>query len=377
MSDAVVFTQSDDHSVLGTAVAVETAASAPLDLSSTRPRNAARAEARDRNEWIDVVRLIAAAGIVFIHATRVPVLEQIDHFFRFAVPFYLFASLYFQASSARRQYDRGVLRPLPKYVTGRVRRLYLPFLAWGVIYLTARELLHVVQHQPLFAPRLDMLWTGTEYHLWFLPFLLMTSCAAAVLMRALPLDNPRAVWPAIGVALAVGVLVAVAPMPSSWNEVFDNPTYAYVQWWRALPAGCFAVAFALFAALYPPIVERVSPTVAMTGIALAFACSLSQVFNGIQLIPRALSGLGCMLATLAPWDTSGRTVSTLASFGRNSYGIYLCHILVIEVIRVGVTRVHGSPSAAIDLLTFAIGLVGALALTSALARSPKLAWLNG
>src|ERR1700733_16238896 len=55
-----------------------------------------------RNEAIDVVRLFAAAGVVFVHATQSPVFDNWGNLIRFAVPFYLFASLYFQALSLRR-----------------------------------------------------------------------------------------------------------------------------------------------------------------------------------------------------------------------------------------------------------------------------------
>src|SRR4051794_38044010 len=49
-----------------------------------------------RNEAVDVVRLAAALGIVFVHSCQSAAMDPWRNMFRFAVPFYLFASLYFQ-----------------------------------------------------------------------------------------------------------------------------------------------------------------------------------------------------------------------------------------------------------------------------------------
>src|SRR3954471_20911885 len=58
-----------------------------------KPRETQLAVAGARNEVIDVVRLFAAAGIVFIHAVESDVMVRWANMLRFAVPFYLFASL--------------------------------------------------------------------------------------------------------------------------------------------------------------------------------------------------------------------------------------------------------------------------------------------
>src|SRR4051812_46988119 len=81
------------------------------------------------NDSIDVVRFFAAAGVVFTHSIESPFFDRWGNLFRFAVPFFLFASLYFQTLSLRRNRDRT----LGGYVAARFHRLYLPFLAWSVI----------------------------------------------------------------------------------------------------------------------------------------------------------------------------------------------------------------------------------------------------
>jgi peptidoglycan/LPS O-acetylase OafA/YrhL len=334
--------------------------------------NVVRATIR-RNETIDVVRLVAAAGIVFVHAVHDSLsLERWTHFFRFAVPFYLFASLYFQSKSLRRRTDRTYLQ----YVSGRCKRLYLPFLVWSAIYFLARSVKHLMD--PGIGPvelRVARLWTGTEYHLWFLPFLLASSIVLATVYWAFLRFDRRLRWPLIAMAIFAAFVLTRVTMPASWDEVFDSPTYAYVQFWRALPAACLAMAFAWFMTMGNTVIT-ISPLLGLSGLILTLVCSARQVLYGrIELIPRALSGLGCMVTAMAPW--SGAWVSPLARIGRYSYGIYLCHVLVVEAIHVGVMHLVRTPSAMTDMATFILGFPCSVALVLLLARSKRTAWLNG
>ena len=237
--------------------------------------------ATTRNEAIDVVRLIAAAAIVYIHAVHYPTLNASRNLFRFAVPFYLFASFYYQSLSLRRKSDRTLLG----YIAARFRRLYLPFLAWSVIYLIARDVKRVklagsglVKLQP------GLLWRGIEYHLWFLPYLLGFSIILAVAHWTLLKRDRRWRWPLILLAIAAGFYFSFKPMPA-WNEVFDNPTYAYVQYWRATPAACWGLAFAWFMTMGPELYV-IPMAVGMAGIVLTVICSIWQAVYDIQPIPR-------------------------------------------------------------------------------------------
>jgi len=347
--------------------------SVPADLFADAPPREA-AIAQGRNEAVDVIRLFAAAGIVFVHVAQTPTLEAWGNLFRFAVPFYLFASLYFQANSLTRSPDR----PLGKYVVGRFKRLYLPFLVWSLIYLVTRDIKRIgLLDQGPIELRPALLWTGTEYHLWFLPFLLFWSIVLAVIQRALPLHDNRFRWLVIGLAIGAGLAVAVGKMPAWWNETFDNPTYSYVQSWRALPATFWAIAFALLmtATSGGSPLFTVSPFLGYAGVALALVCGVKQILYGILPIPRGLTGLGCMLAALAPWY--GPSMSYLSRLGRYGYGVYLCHVLFVEPLHVIASRLQWTPSVGLDLGMFALSFAGSVALVFVLGRSKHLAWLNG
>jgi peptidoglycan/LPS O-acetylase OafA/YrhL len=339
------------------------------------------AESGQRNQAVDVIRLIAAASIVFVHSVRTPEIARWGNLLRFAVPFFLFASLYFQSLSLRRSSGRT----LSQYVLSRVRRLYLPFLAWSLIYLIARNVKRLTLLKlGLVKLELGLLWKGTEYHLYFLPLLLACSIVLACVHWWVLRRDPRWRWPLSVLAVALGLAFALLPMPAGWDETFDNPTYAYVWTWRAAPAAFWALAFAWLMTA-GPTVYRVSSTVGFLGLALTVVCSIKQAVHGIQLIPRALTGLGSVLVALAPWrlwqfDASNPALSVvgpMARLGRYGYGIYLCHVLIIETVRAVAARLHLNPSWGLDLMLFGLSFAGSTILVLLFARTRFLAWLNG
>lgn len=323
-----------------------------------------------RNEMIDVVRFFAAAGIVYIHAAQSsPSLDPSRNFFRFAVPFFLFASLYYQGVSGRKKRDGS----LWQFIVKRVKRLYLPFLAWGVIYLIARgtrnlttDPSHLVQ---------SLLWKGTQYHLWFLPLLLACSIVMGAIQRFLRSRGQVWRWALITIVVAAGFAMAFVHMPLSWTEDFENnPTYAYVQFWKATPAACWAMACAMVMTM-GSVVWSVSRALGWGGLLLGVAASVKQVLDGIQLIPRALSGLGCLLLSLAPW--AWPTGSLLARLGRYGYGIYLCHVLFVRAFQRLAENRQVAPSIGRDLVTFVLSFVASVAFAVVIGRSRRLRWLNG
>jgi peptidoglycan/LPS O-acetylase OafA/YrhL len=327
--------------------------------------------ARHRNESIDVVRFFAAAGIVFLHCIDTSALSTWNELCRFAVPFYLFASLYYQSLSLRRNTDRT----FSQQVTARFKRLYIPFLAWDLIYLGMRDVRRMSHDNLPLTLQPNLLWQGSEYHLWFLPFLLAASIVLAIVHWGILKRDPRWRWPLIIIAIAVGVVFSVLPVPANWNDLFTLPTHFYVQAWRAMPAVCWGMAFAWYMTMGPKV-YGVSRTLGAAGIALALVYLFKQVAFGIQAGARGLTGLGCVLAGLAPWH--GHAMSAMARLGRLGYGIYLCHVLFVETFHeFFIYRLHFAPSAWLDIVNFAFSFCGSLALVRLFARSPRLSWLNG
>jgi peptidoglycan/LPS O-acetylase OafA/YrhL len=141
-----------------------------------------------------------------------------------------------------------------------------------------------------------------------------------------------------------------------------------------MPSVCWAMAFAWFMTMGPEV-YGVSCTLGAAGIALTLFYLCKQVVYGIEAGARGLTGLGCVLAGLAPWH--GPAISAMARIGRYGYGIYLCHVLFVEAFHVIIYHMHLPTSVGLDIVNFAFSFCGSVALVRFFARSPRLAWLNG
>lgn len=341
----------------------------PAAASTIKDNAGARQISPPRNRAIDVVRFFAAAGIVFVHAAKSEPFLRWGNVVRFAVPFYLFASLYFQSASLRKKTDRTFLQ----YVAGRFRRLYLPFLAWSVIYFFARNGKRVFDANGGVETDIGLLWRGVHYHLWFLPFLLFWSLVLAAVHYGILRHNRKFRWPLIVIAIVAGVVFALVPRPP--DRDFPSPYYAYIQFWISTPAVLWALAFAWFMTM-GPVNYSIPHSLGVAGLALTAVCCFWQGYVGqIRLIPRGLTGLGTFLAAMAPWH--GTFLSPLAALGKNAYGVYLSHVLVLETLRTITKRLHIEVSPASDIGLFVATFVLSLIFVQLLSKSSKTAWLNG
>src|SRR5947207_12944270 len=88
----------------------------------------------ERNATLDAARVIAALGLVWIHTTQSS-LSRFHILGRFGTSFFVLATIFFLfhrlGSSPRPTYG--------EYALKRFRRLYIPFMAWSLIYLVIRD----------------------------------------------------------------------------------------------------------------------------------------------------------------------------------------------------------------------------------------------
>lgn len=86
-----------------------------------------------RNQSLDLVKMIAAFGVVVIHlAPSTESGEAVSKFFGiFAVPFFLVVSLYFFIV-------RNIKLPPPRIQEQRLDRILVPYLVWTIVYTFMR-----------------------------------------------------------------------------------------------------------------------------------------------------------------------------------------------------------------------------------------------
>jgi surface polysaccharide O-acyltransferase-like enzyme len=349
-----------------------------LEGLSAETRPVAAGASTPRLALLEVARWIAIYAIVWLHAVRSDILRPSTVLTRFAVPFFVGACVYLVFQSVYRNPQRTFIG----YGWSRFLRIYVPFLGWSAVYLGFKALKSVsLPDQPNEYPQgLEVLWTGTFYHLWFMPFILLVSLAAFLVAKMVSKVEALR-WPvaigslAAGVALTVpAVTDAIGSNDSSWQYVVD-----------AIPAMFWAMTLAL---AFRPAAALPTPTPAhCTGRVSPCPCRLLMdisVFAGsmiwLAIYGRSafcenLAGLSLLLIALRPTDSP--FLRRVGQFPSLAYGIYLSHMLPIKLFEsVGAWRGF-LPCWQLDLVIFLASAGAATFLTFLLYQSRWTRWLVG
>lgn len=290
---------------------------------------------------VDAVRIVAMYGIVWLHAVRSDTLEGAKALGRFAVPFFVFAAVFFVFEGIRRQAQRS----FAQYVRSRLVRLYLPFLAWSGIYLLFKlGKAAALPEQANDFPGLSILWAGGFYHLWFIPFILVISLLGFLVAKG-TWQRPALERCVALAAVLEGLLLAMTP--NSTSGLLGGPYGSLVA--GALPAACWAVGLGILAR-YPAMRHLQHPAVRAAALLLALACTLWTWHSGASRLAENLAGLGVMIIALGP--APGIWGVHLAKLGPLAYGIYFGHLLVIKSFEAVATKVGWSNAWPLDLTIF-------------------------
>lgn len=165
---------------------------------------------RQRNGTIDIMRLVASAGIVWFHAHAPGQMVSYSALSLFLVLLIVLPL------------DRPFSGDFSTYVAGRAVRLLRPWLIWSGIFAGLKAAQAFVDHRPMMSEfDSTMLVMGTETHLWFLPFGFVCSVGAFAIARAAS-HSSRLTF-AIAWILAVllspaGALARNSGVSSPWSE---------------------------------------------------------------------------------------------------------------------------------------------------------------
>lgn len=312
----------------------------------------------------DVARLLAAVSIVWLHTPRSHELLHSGAIGRFAVPFFVCATIFFI-------WQQVLSKPqltFTPYCESRFKRLYVPFLAWSVVYLAFKAVKHAaLPDQPNDFPGVEFLWAGSFYHLWFMPFILVVSLGVFLLGKNVR-DSAVAQWSVAIIGAALGVCLAIAPVPA---EIIDTKAELV---WNASPAICWGLAVSV---LYHRGAARWLNTTggAIVGLALLGAGTAWIWQGGRDNLAENIAGVGALLIALAPWVTPALT--WLARLGPSAYGIYLSHMLFIKSGEAIFNKLGIPATWQVDVTIFVLAVLGSAGLSWLLARSRYTSWLVG
>jgi surface polysaccharide O-acyltransferase-like enzyme len=322
------------------------APSAPIQLAAPATARFAR---------LEMLRLVAALAVIWIHVPRSPELGWTTVFCRFAVPLFVAGAAYFAVKAAT--------KPLSSrdYVLTRVQRIYVPFLAWSAVYLLFKVAkARLLPDQPNDFPGVEFFWTGGAYHLWFMPLVLIVCGASFLLARAV---RTKGMTTAATIAAMLALAISLTPAPTS-----DD---ALQLMWEALPAGILGwimgVTDSTWKWLPLPRAAQIVCLLLIAGIVVGEAAL------GRQLTAEAL--LGGLVLCLALSPAATRPEQHLAPLGRLAIGVYFVHLLWVKVIEALTNIMHYETCWQMDLFTFTATALLSLVTVVVLARQRATAWL--
>ncbi|HEX8323085.1 MAG TPA: acyltransferase [Tepidisphaeraceae bacterium] len=329
--------------------------------ATTRP-------AADRLALLDTVRLVAAVGIVWVHAAQSDVGKWFWPIGTFGVPFYTFVAVLFMTRSLTKPGGRS----LTEYAVSRATRVYLPFLFWTAVYVALSQAKSIVRDHTMNLPSPTVLYVGGHEHLWFLPFLMIVTLGGALLVKGVQ-GLPAARWPVVCLLAVLGVVAAVLPEPR-WVAAREHDMDFWRYTLRATPTVCWALALGLACAFHGKL-PRTTPLLAVGGIVLLLgSMTLQETITPFKVL-RSTAGLGCVLIALLPLALPA--LRSVGSLGRYSYGIYLSHLVFLRIAAAWMERWETTPTLATDAACFGFAFVSASLLSLLLAKSPWTRWTLG
>ncbi len=319
---------------------------------------------------VDAFRFLCAAWVMWVHLPQSDAMISTTEAARFRLGFFVLLAVFFQ----QYQLTRRPAGDFTNYAWDRMRRLYLPFLGWGVLYYFAGGIHRLITNRQWPALTPDFFLHGASIHLWFIPFILVIGLLTYPVSRWL-LQHRQWAWMVIGAGGLVGLASCIAAplliarfLPATPTT---DPVYREVELLPCVPLG-FACFFLYME--FRQLGERTKHLLYMlAGMVVAAGFGVDALLYRGALVQNLVAA-GMVVLTLRPskwplWQILGR-------WGKYSFGMYAVHIFFVEGMHVLRQMVlHFPPTWWYDLLSFGVCVPASLLATMALSRFPATRWL--
>ena len=365
-------------------------------LGATRDGASAVAAGRGHLWQIDIVRLVTFAAVISVHslafteqpsnqvAAGMMMLLQYGREVFFAITsFVLIYSMWGKPMQARSFWRK------------RIGFVVLPYITWSAIYYAYGVLGHAHLQPSLATYLMDLLDGGAMYHLYFLVVTIQLYLVFPLVLRFVRATADR----------ALPVFAAVVVVNLGWLAVLQHtrapagtPGWFYAHAYELLPTYAMYVLGGAYAAVHLNRVEAVVArssrwllgvaVLSVAGSLAVYAVQLSSMAprraNDVLQPAMALSSLAAVLVAYivgrrwANGPRRGRHWIELLSDA--SFGVYLAHPLVLALLLdyAGFGNGHQAmPAAASTVVSYAITVSGAIAITLAARRTPLSLALTG
>jgi surface polysaccharide O-acyltransferase-like enzyme len=284
-------------------------------MAASAPAIGAPRATGGRNVLLDAGRLLFAFGVAAIHlAPNTPAAEQLTlSFLLFAVPFFLMAGMYFFVGKVAGGEGVPAAREL------HFERLWLPYLAWTLIYVVLHAGKDLAVHRPLeFNVLAVALYGGAAVQMYFLPLLLLLQCWAWSIALWWRVPNRR---------VTAGLLFA-----ASTAFAFGGRAEGALGFEHVFTSGALylAGAFLLWRWRHSETFRSVNATVAVLLVLGLLVLVLRGDPDDLLRIGRGpVAGYAAASLALA-WPIRWTLPRWAAYLLSCSYGIYLAHFAFIE-----------------------------------------------
>jgi peptidoglycan/LPS O-acetylase OafA/YrhL len=316
---------------------------------------------KERFAGVDFFRGLGAYAVVILHANpqasvQSPTWLMLQNLSDFAVPFFLAASFYFTVGKAS-------IRTTPTQWGQRIKRLMLPYLFWSLTYLGFRILRYGLDRNfeeiiDVFKETLVLLilgQAGFAFHLYFVP-LLLTGTIMLILME--PQLQKRISSPAIvgliGISLGCYQIYSETVLSIIKSDKAQVHSLIYI----------LAIAIGYLIRCLPYILtswllHRVNIQQLLKPETKSYLIPcLGVVFLGINLFgatvfPKALNELTIAYSTLLlalGWSNPLLQHKVIQNMSNCSFGIYLMHLLWIDLIWIIFKRMDWAAQLSVSML---------------------------
>lgn len=239
--------------------------------------------------------------------------------------------LFFMLSGALLLSDRRTLDPLPFY-RRRLLRILPPFLCWDLIYFLEGVWLQGLDLSParFFTELLTL--RGSKYHLWFVYKIVSIYLLLPFLKYIVDHCRRRDVWLLLGVVLLQPSVLPLAGLLSGIRlDLFGAPVDGRV--------GFFLLGWLLFSETPPPRARKLLYGAGIAAFLLnvfgnAALSAPGQVhlwFNDGCALTHFLTAGAVFLAAKERVWISGRPAALCRRLSQWSYGVYLSHVLFLDL----------------------------------------------
>jgi peptidoglycan/LPS O-acetylase OafA/YrhL len=269
---------------------------------------------RERIASLDLLRLLAAIGIVWFHTD-----EAARRSLGYAgLPIFL---LIFYCLVVK----WGHVHTSRHFLKRRWNRLLQPWLFWSVAYGLCRLIksVYLTDHQSLHSLfSVETILAGTSYHLWYLPYAFLSGFLVYLIQRWTRHANHTTV---VLSAAAIGAVMLIA-YAMGWS--LHRGIRPLAQWQfglLAVPLG-FAIGRCLMISSRPVRTALLS-TISLT--VMAVYAVLDVYGSASPVLPYVLAVVLVCLACVRP----GRNNAFTASLASLTFGVYLLHPMVAYGLR--------------------------------------------